>query len=205
MLQDVLQRLLGSKPRRKCTPGRRPTPLSLEVLEKRDYFAGVQISPVRGLNTSEEGGAAVISMRLTEQPAGNVTIPLSSSDTGEGVVSVSQVVFTPDNFNLFQKVRVTGVPDGVKDGNQVYQLITGDTVSDDPTYNGLAVPDATLTNKDSRKILAGVTVKKTSGLKTTEEGGTAAFTVKLNFRPTADVTIAIASDNPIEGVANVTE
>jgi hypothetical protein len=46
-------------------------------------------------------------------------------------------------------------------------------------------------------------VQKTSGLKTTEAGGTATFTVKLNFRPTGSVTIPIASSNPNEGIVNV--
>jgi hypothetical protein len=121
------------------------------------------------------------------------------------VPSVDKLVFTPDNFNVVQRVRVTGQPDGVRDGNQVYQLITGNAISEDPTYNDLDVTDVTLTNKDSRTLVAGITVKKTSGLTTTEDGGTATFTVKLNFRPIADVTIPIASDNPAEGVANVTE
>ena len=39
----------------------------------------------------------------------------------------------------------------------------------------------------------------TSGLTTTEAGGTATFTVVLNSQPTADVTIALSSSNTTEG------
>ena len=39
----------------------------------------------------------------------------------------------------------------------------------------------------------------TSGLTTTEAGGTATFTVVLNTQPTADVTIALSSSDTTEG------
>ena len=39
----------------------------------------------------------------------------------------------------------------------------------------------------------------TTGLTTTEAGGTATFTVVLNTQPTADVTIALSSSDTTEG------
>jgi hypothetical protein len=49
---------------------------------------------------------------------------------------------------------------------------------------------------------AGIVVTPTSGLVTTESGGTATFTVALASPPTADVTIALASNTPTEGTAS---
>ncbi|MEG4503495.1 S8 family serine peptidase [Microcoleus sp. F6_B4] len=49
-------------------------------------------------------------------------------------------------------------------------------------------------------IPAGITVDPTSGLVTTEAGGKATFTVKLNSPPTADVKIDLASSNTAEGI-----
>ncbi|MEG4144760.1 S8 family serine peptidase [Microcoleus sp. Pol12B5] len=49
-------------------------------------------------------------------------------------------------------------------------------------------------------IPAGITVDPTSGLVTTEAGGKATFTVKLNTPPTADVRIDLESSNPVEGI-----
>ena len=46
---------------------------------------------------------------------------------------------------------------------------------------------------------AGITVNPTSGLVTTENGGTAQFSVVLNSQPTADVTIGISSSDTSEG------
>jgi len=178
--------------------------LGMEPMEQRRLLsANVTVSPTRGLNTSEDGGYAIVRFALTQQPTADVTIPVSSSDTTEGQANVAQLVFTPATWNVVQQVRVTGLPDGVRDGNQVYQLVTGDCVSTDPQYGGLAVRDCTLTNRDSRTLVAGATVRRTVGLRTTEDGGTDVFTVKLNYRPTADVSIVIASDNPAEGTANV--
>jgi hypothetical protein len=49
---------------------------------------------------------------------------------------------------------------------------------------------------------AGVVVNPTSGLVTSESGGTATFTVALASPPTANVTIGVASDTPTEGTAS---
>lgn len=167
--------------------------------------ADVFVSPVKGLNTSEDGGYAIVSFVLTQQPTANVTIPLSSSNSQEGVPTVGSVVFTPANWNISQNVRVNGVADGIKDKNVKYNLITGNAVSTDPAYNGLEVKDPQLTNRNSRTLVAGYTMSKTSGLTTTEDGGTASFDIRLNYMPKSNVTISIASDNTKEGVTNVSQ
>ncbi|MEP6516960.1 DUF4347 domain-containing protein [Microcoleus vaginatus] len=60
-----------------------------------------------------------------------------------------------------------------------------------------ATATTTITNDDK----AGFTINPTA-LTTTEVGGTATFTVKLNSQPTADVTIALRSDNLAEGTVS---
>ena len=49
-----------------------------------------------------------------------------------------------------------------------------------------------------------ITVSSTSGLVTTEAGGTASFTVVLRSQPTADVTIALSSSDTTEGTVSPT-
>ena len=49
---------------------------------------------------------------------------------------------------------------------------------------------------------AGITVSPTSGLVTTEAGGTATFTVVLTSQPTADVTIGLTSSDTTEGTVS---
>ena len=66
--------------------------------------------------------------------------------------------------------------------------MTAPATSTDATYNGVNAADVAVTNTDNDA--AGITVTPTTGLTTTEAGGTATFTVVLNTQPTADVTIA---------------
>src|SRR5205823_6032479 len=72
--------------------------------------------------------------------------------------------------------------------------------STDPLYNGLNPADVSVTNQDNDT--AGITVTPTSGLTTTESGGTATFTVRLNSQPTAIVTIGLSSSNTAEGTVS---
>src|SRR5207244_2261627 len=49
---------------------------------------------------------------------------------------------------------------------------------------------------------AGITVSPTSGLVTTEGGGTASFTIVLTSQPTASVSIPLSSSNTSEGTVS---
>src|SRR5207253_1688198 len=64
-------------------------------------------------------------------------------------------------------------------------------------YSGLNPADVGVTNLDDDT--AGITVSPTSGLVTTEAGGTTAFTVVLTSQPTANVVIGVSSSNTAEG------
>ena len=59
----------------------------------------------------------------TPRPKADVTIRLSSSNSGEGTVSPSSLTFTTANWNVLQRVTVTGVDDQVVDGNVVYTIV----------------------------------------------------------------------------------
>src|SRR5439155_26816604 len=48
----------------------------------------------------------------------------------------------------------------------------------------------------------GITVNPTSGLVTTEAGGTATFTIVLTCQPTASVSIPLSSSNTSEGTVS---
>ena len=158
---------------------------------------GIIVNPTAGLTTTETGGTAAFAVVLNSQPTGDVTIGLSSSDTTEGTISVASVIFTTANWNVPQTVTITGVNDELDDGDIGYTIVTAAATSSDGNYNGLNASDVSVTNTDNDT--AGITVTPTSGLTTTEAGGTATFTVVLNSQPTADVTIGLSSSNTIGG------
>src|SRR6185369_13706375 len=97
------------------------------------------------------------------------------------------------NWDTAQTVTVTGVDDFVVDGDQPYTIDLAAVVSADSTYAGIDPTNVTVTNQDDD--IAGFTFSATSGLVTTENGGTATFTVVLRSQPTADVTFGLSSSN----------
>ncbi len=172
-------------------------PDDVSVTNLDNDSAGVQVTPTAGLVTTESGGQATFQVVLTSQPTADVTIPVASNDTSEGTVSTPQLVFTTASWNAPQTVTITGVDDSIADGDQPYRIVLGPAVSGDPAYAGKDPPDVSVTNRDNDT--AGVLVSPTSGLVTTEAGGTAQFTVVLLSQPTADVTIPISSSDLSEG------
>src|SRR6185436_4413629 len=88
----------------------------------------------------------------------------------------------------------------VDDGDVAYTIVTAAAVSADPAYSGRNAADVSATNQDDDT--AGITVTPTSGLVTTEAGGTATFTVRLDTLPTADVTIGLGSSDTTEGTVS---
>src|SRR5262249_3215940 len=111
--------------------------------------AGVTISPIAGLTTSEGGGTATFTIVLNSQPTSVVSVPLSSSDTSEGTVTPGTLFFTPVNWNAPLTVTVVGVDDGVVDGNVPYFITTGPLMSADLAYNGLTPASVAVVNLDN--------------------------------------------------------
>ena len=152
---------------------------------------GIEVSPTTGLQTSQAGATATFDVVLDTQPTGNVTIGLSSSNTSAGTISTSQLVFTPQNWNVPQVVTVTGVNDFMDDGNQVYTIVTAPAISTDPVYGGFDASDVTVTNLGT--MHAGFNVTPTTGLQTSQAGATATYTVVLTSKPLTDVIIDLLS------------
>lgn len=171
-----------------------------QLSNQDDDVAGVQVSPLSGLVTTEAGGSDSFDVVLQSEPTDTVSIPVASSLPGEGVASPATLVFTTGNWNVPQGVTVTGVDDDIVDGNQAYMVQLSSASSSDPSYNGLDPADVSVVNNDDD--IASVQVNPVAGLTTTEAGGTAQFTVVLGAEPVSLLTIDLASDNPAEGLAD---
>src|SRR5258705_190217 len=150
-----------------------------------DYTAGITVTPTSGLTTTEAGGTATFTVVLTSRPTANVTLPIATSNSTEGTASAASLTFTGANWNVAQTVTVTGVDDFVDDGDAAYSIVTSAAISADAHYGGMNPSDVSLTNTDDDS--AGITVAPTSGVVTTDAGGTATFTVGLNNPPTSNV------------------
>ncbi|MEJ7604168.1 MAG: Calx-beta domain-containing protein [Kofleriaceae bacterium] len=162
--------------------------------------SGVSITDDEDLRTTEAGGTATFNVVLTSQPTADVTIGVTSSDTTEGT-TITQLVFTTNDWDAPHPVIVTGVDDALDDGDQSYTIVLAPIVSTDPAYTGINPEDVPVVNIDDEA--PGFVVTPTSGLVTTEAGGTANFTVALISAPTADVTVGVTSSDLGEGTVSV--
>lgn len=107
----------------------------------------IQVDPVEGLVTDENGAESHFQILLNAQPTAPVFINLASSDPTEGKVSTSQEVFTPGNWANPRIVTITGQDDTLADGDQNYTIqITAQSL--DIAYN-IDPPDVSVINIDN--------------------------------------------------------
>jgi hypothetical protein len=170
---------------------------SVSLVNADDESGGFVVTPASGLITTEAGGQATFTVRLTTAPTADVTISLTSSDTTEGTVSPSSLTFDTGNWSADQTVTVTGVDDAVADGNIPYTIITGAAVSSDANYNGFNPPDVSVVNLDNDTAAVNVTAP-VNGYQVVE-GATNSYTIVLNSQPTANVVVALASSDTVQG------
>ena len=152
-------------------------------------------------SVSESGTTDTFTVVLNAQPASNVVLTVTSSDTGEATVN-TPLTFTSGNWNTPQTVTVTGVDDNIIDGNQTstVTIVVDDANSDndfDPVNNQTVT--ATTTDDD----VAGFTIVQTGGTTGVAETGTTdTFTVVLNAQPASNVVITITSSDTGEATVN---
>ena len=144
-----------------------------------DDAAGFTITQTGGsTSVSESGTTDTFTVVLNAQPASDVVISISSSDTGEATVT-STLTFTNANWNTAQTATVTGVDDNIIDGN-INSTITAavvDAISDND-FDDVANQTVTATTTDDD--VAGFTITQTGGSTSVAETGTTdTFTIVL--------------------------
>jgi len=166
------------------------------VARNRDNeAAGVTVLPT--LLTIDEGASRTFTVVLNLQPTSDVIINLRSSDTSRGRIDKTRLTFTPINWDQPQTVTVTATDDIIDNADQQFTIEIDQAISSDPQYSTQNPTDVTVFRLNND--FAGFTVTPVNGLVTTEAGGTATFTVRLNSVPTANVTIPFTSSNTTEG------
>src|SRR4030095_12074188 len=143
-------------------------PADVELQNADNDAAGITVTPVAGLGTTEAGGSASFTVVLDSQPTADVVIPVASSEPSEGAASAAALTFTAADWNVAQTVTVTGVDDAVQDGDIAYGVTLGAPASADPIYASIDPADVELVNADDDA--AGITVTPVAGLGTSEAG-----------------------------------
>jgi len=173
-------------------------PADISFVNADDDTAGFVVSAPSG-NTTETGVSVTFTLALASMPAADVSIGVSSSDIGEGVIDTSSITFTPDNWNTPHTITVTGINDDLIDGNQSYAIQFMAATSADSLYDGQSPVDVQVVNIDDDS--AAFNISPIDG-NTGEDGTIATFSAQLTTQPTADVTIAITSADISEGTVD---
>ena len=149
-----------------------------------------------------EGESGSFNVRLTAEPSANVTINVSSDnpalvvDGADAVTGVLTQTFTALTYSSPQTVMVTAAEDD--DTEHARVLITVDVSSTDTDYDtrdktvAVFVADNDPVEVAIDEDVPGLAI---SSLAAVIEGQSGSFTVRLNTAPTAEVTIAVSSDN----------
>ena len=168
---------------------------TVSVSTTDDDVAGFTVSETQGSTGVDESGTTdIITVVLNAQPASDVVITVTSSDTGEATVT-SSLTFTSENWDTPQNVTVTGVDDDLVDGtvNSTVTIAVDDANSDDDFD---AVADQAVTASTTDDDVAGFTVTETEGSTgVTEAGSTDILNVVLNSQPDSDVVLTISSSD----------
>jgi hypothetical protein len=172
-----------------------------EIENTDDDSAGVTVTG-EDLVVSEGGETATFTVALNRAPTELVLIPVSSSDETEGTALPQLLSFTPDNWNAPQEVVVTGVDDDEADGDQEFVVQLDDALSSDSAYDGLDVPDVTVTNIDDES--AGFTVQP-GQVEVSESETSDTFEVRLTTQPSAQVVVGLSVNDPSEASLDTTE
>ncbi len=162
-------------------------PVTPVVPDPPGYDTSVDI-----VRISEVSGTTIVSAVLTSKPSSNVTIDLHTSDPSASTLSVTSLVFTPDNWNVPQDVLLRAIDNNVANGN-IQTTVTfsiNDDASDD-SFDTLADQSVSVTINDNDTPGITVTPKAAS---VSEDGANDTVTVVLDSEPTSNVTVTLSPD-----------
>ena len=134
-----------------------------------------------------EGGSGSYTVALATRPDDNVSVAIAS-DNADVTTRPAALTFTTTNWNTAQRVTASAASDG-------------DTANDAATLTHTAsgggygaAPPVSVTVSVTDDDTAGLAINPT--VLNLIENGISAYIVSLTAQPSANVTVAIASDNP---------
>ena len=156
---------------------------SVVATEIDDETPGITVAPTE-LSVPEDGSQNY-TVVLDARPSGNVTVAVARNSGGDSDLSASTsaLTFTTGNWNAAQTVTVSAQPDDDADnGTATFShTVTG------ANYGGVEAASVAATEADDD--IRGVAVDPT--VLAVSEGGNQNYTVKLNTRPSGEVTVSV--------------
>ena len=139
-------------------------------------------------NTIAEGQVRNLSVYLTSQPTGNVTVTATGDDDGAlkvGTSASNSLTFTPANWNTAQSMQITGLQDTDESDEDVTVTFTASGAD----YADVeATTDISVTDDDYSFDIALFQTSIT-------EGSSDTYNLRLSRQPPGNVTVTTASGN----------
>lgn len=151
-----------------------------EVFDVSSVDIDVQNILLTGATSVEEGSTSDINVRLSQEPASNVTVALAS-DNAAVTVTGSPLTFSPANYSVNQTVTLNGVEEDVDEDSESVTITASADGIDDAIRNIVTIEN------DTKIIFDGAT--------SVYEGETAVITVALSGNPGIDRTVSLSSSD----------
>ena len=181
------------------------SPQNVNVTTLDNDLAGITVVVIDNLS-SESGDTAQFTIQLDIIPTANVTVDIGTSNASEAVPRVSQVTFTPSNWNFPQTIIIDGIDDSppISDGSQIVNISTFNVISTDTNFNDLTdieVADVVISNQDNDAPGVVLSVLDNNFF-TTESGSIVTVQFELLAKPSGneDVVIPLSISNNIDEI-----
>jgi hypothetical protein len=130
----------------------------------------------------DESAEITYGVRLKQQPSADTTVAVQSLATGVATVTQGSVLtFTPQNYNVFQTVKVKGTHDTNLATNQTKIRAFVGALLTEVTVNVLDI--------DQQELVVS------QSMLTLQEGDMRSFTVALKYEPLTTVAVTVTSSN----------
>lgn len=151
------------------------------------YFSKVEVLESGDSTGMVEGGSDSYTFRLLSPPEAPVTVALAA-DADELELSVEQLTFTVDNWNIAQTVTVSVEDDVINQGDRVI-TVSHVLTSADANYDDIPTPDVEVSVSDND--IANIDADIPATLVVSEAGATVQYSLVLETEPLSDVVITI--------------
>ena len=137
--------------------------------------------------TIGEAGSDTFTVKLATEPSSNVTVTVSSDDTGAATVSPASLTFTTSNWNTNQTVTVSGV----NDTDTADESLTVSLSATGGGYGGKTSTVSVSVTDDDDGVIPNVSLSETALSVTEGDAAGDSYTVVLDSMPTADVVVTV--------------
>ncbi len=164
----------------------------IPVFNVNDDVPRILTAGVTGVVLTEGGAAETISVSLSHAPLSNLTIAVNNSNPQQWTSNVSNMVFTPSNWNVPQILTLLASNDAVVDGTVNGNVRLSVFNSADVAFRGL--PEQPISVQINDNDVPSMQVTMTDGeTVVSEDGLTDTLNVRLAVQPANDVYVTIVS------------